>query len=266
MMSNDARGVHEASTSGSRGSAQQQRFDPLARTRSGKPATKARAPTDTPPAVNDMADQLAMLFQEMSAAPGGFDAASETGRPPGGDMAAAIKRMGEASAAAALATGDVSNRQSSDNEAVMASFIESMTKVLEGGEEDSDALMNSVMRQLLSKEVLYGPLKEVADQYPEWLAQHESSLTSEERSKYEKQLELIHQICSLLDEHGDTHFEELTALLGQLQDLGQPPQEIVDKLSPELQSSGGLPGFPSGADGGNPDCPIQQQNGRSCNL
>ena len=43
---------------------------------------------------------------------------------------------------------------------------------LGGGEGGFGSLAETIMHQLLSKDVLYQPMKEIGSRYPDWLAQH----------------------------------------------------------------------------------------------
>lgn len=111
------------------------------------------------------------------------------------------------------------------------------------GEEDSISsnLVDSIMRQLLSKEVLYQPLKDIGARYPPWLEAHESALSVEEHTQYQKQYEYIRKICHVYETEPD-NFSNLMSLLQEMQECGQPPQEIIDELSPDGESPL-LPGF-----------------------
>lgn len=44
---------------------------------------------------------------------------------------------------------------------------------LGGGEGGLGSLAETIMHQLLSKEVLYQPMKEIGSRYPSYLAQHQ---------------------------------------------------------------------------------------------
>ena len=46
--------------------------------------------------------------------------------------------------------------------------------------KDFDSVMNSMMKQLLSKEIMYEPVKEITEKYPEWLAENERKLYPKE--------------------------------------------------------------------------------------
>ncbi|XP_030920207.1 peroxisomal biogenesis factor 19 [Geospiza fortis] len=83
----------------------------------------------------------------------------------------------------------------------------------EGGGDGVLPVMRSIMESLLSKDVLYPSLKEITEKYPEWLRQHEGSLSLEQRA-------------TLLD------------LMQQLQDLGHPPKELAGDTPPGLSLTG----------------------------
>ena len=55
------------------------------------------------------------------------------------------------------------------------------------------------MQQLLSKEVLYQPMKDIASKYPEWLEKNRASLPQEELEKYEKQHSCIIEVCGIYE-------------------------------------------------------------------
>lgn len=42
----------------------------------------------------------------------------------------------------------------------------------EGSPEDMSGLVDGIMHELLSKDVLYQPLQEIGLRYPKWLADH----------------------------------------------------------------------------------------------
>jgi hypothetical protein len=105
----------------------------------------------------------------------------------------------------------------------------------------SSNLVDSIMRQLLSKEVLYQPLKDIGERYPPWLEAHATALSVEEHTQYQKQYEFIKKICHVYEAEPD-NFGKLMSLLQEMQECGQPPQEIINELSPAGESPL-LPGF-----------------------
>ena len=105
-------------------------------------------------------------------------------------------------------------------------------------EEDSlsSALVDGIMRQLLSKDILYQPMKEIGERYPPWLEEKKDSLDPREYAQYTKQYQYIQKICGIYESDPDD-FMGLMTLLQEMQECGQPPQDIIDELSPEDATS-----------------------------
>ncbi|XP_026170376.1 peroxisomal biogenesis factor 19 isoform X2 [Mastacembelus armatus] len=128
----------------------------------------------------------------------------------------------------------------------------------EGGEGTSDdgnilPIMQSIMQNLLSKEVLYPSLKEITTKYPEWLDANRSSLSTEDCQRYEQQAKIMGEICKRFEreeagaEDKESNFECIMDLMQQLQDLGQPPKELAGDAPPGFNfdmESLNLPGGP----------------------
>ncbi|XP_056149181.1 peroxisomal biogenesis factor 19 [Lampris incognitus] len=112
----------------------------------------------------------------------------------------------------------------------------------EGGGDDGNILpiMQSIMQNLLSKEVLYPSLKEITAKYPNWLDANKSSLTPEDYQRYEQQAKIMGDICKQFEKeeegggHKESIFESILELMQQLQDLGQPPKELAGDTPPGL--------------------------------
>ncbi|KAK3272408.1 Peroxisome chaperone and import receptor [Cymbomonas tetramitiformis] len=118
---------------------------------------------------------------------------------------------------------------------------------------DMEAMMESMMKQLLSKEVLYQPLKEIGDQYPTWLEANAQKLTPEEVTNYKKQHVLIQKLCDVYDNDGQNNFQAVVDLLQQMQECGQPPAELIKEMAPGVEfGADGVPLFPSVPGGGLP--------------
>ncbi|XP_068686143.1 peroxisomal biogenesis factor 19-like isoform X1 [Montipora foliosa] len=125
-------------------------------------------------------------------------------------------------------------------------FLKAMAdmNLQEGGEGELDffPLMQGMMQNLLSKDVLYPALKELEEKYPSWLEEKESSMQEEELNRYKKQFSLVTKVCSEYEnEKADEadnikkkRFEKLMELMQQLQECGQPPAELVGEMPPGL--------------------------------
>lgn len=117
--------------------------------------------------------------------------------------------------------------------------------------EDMESIVETMMQQLLSKEVLYEPMKEIGERYPKWLQENKSKVNQEEYDRYFHQHELIKELNDVYDtEPGN--FDKIIELMQKMQECGQPPNDIVKELAPEFDIStiGQLP----------PDLAAAQQN------
>ena len=128
----------------------------------------------------------------------------------------------------------------------------------EGGDADdndeSSALVDMIMRQLLSKDVLYEPMKEIGAKYPEYLQSEGALLSEEEVSRYQAQQRYIGKICAVY-ESGEDRFDELMELLQGMQGCGNPPEAIMEELGAGAGGLGGLFGG-GGEDGAGNGCPV----------
>ncbi|XP_060112673.1 peroxisomal biogenesis factor 19, partial [Heteronotia binoei] len=148
---------------------------------------------------------------------------------------------------------------------------EELAKTMEGlcleegeGEGNLLPLMQSIMQNLLSKDVLYPSLKEITEKYPEWLRSHRDSLPKEQYDKYREQHGIMGKICEQFEAErptdGDTEhkarFELVLDLMQQLQDLGHPPKELAGESPPGLNFDLEGLNLPDGANAGGDQCRI----------
>ena len=76
-----------------------------------------------------------------------------------------------------------------DEDSPEKDMLKSMMEELGGGglsgmdDFDSDALIDGMMEQLVSKDLMYEPMKQVADKFPDWLDKHRRTLSNEEYGK-----------------------------------------------------------------------------------
>ncbi|XP_072109332.1 peroxisomal biogenesis factor 19 [Mobula birostris] len=122
---------------------------------------------------------------------------------------------------------------------------EELSQAMDGlglGDGDSEAglvpIMQGIVQGLLSKEVLYPSVKEIADKYPEWLESQRPSLPEEELQRFQQQHRLMGRICAEFEAERDgepedrknARFETILDLMQQLQELGTPPKELAEVL------------------------------------
>ena len=110
--------------------------------------------------------------------------------------------------------------------------------------EEEDVMgqvVNGMMKQLLSKEFMYEPMKDICQQYPKWLAENKARLSDSEYQNYGSQYQYFQRIVHLYENDPD-NTARLTELMNDLQEYGQPPSELVQELAPDLEfDSDGMP-------------------------
>uniref|UniRef100_A0A182JZM0 Peroxin-19 n=1 Tax=Anopheles christyi TaxID=43041 RepID=A0A182JZM0_9DIPT len=100
--------------------------------------------------------------------------------------------------------------------------------------------MQNMMQSLLSADVLLPSMRDLVGKYPQWLAEHGAGLPKEEKERYEKQLALMKEVCTELEketpddsaEVKKERFQNVLEKMQSMQDLGQPPADLVGDLGP----------------------------------
>lgn len=142
-------------------------------------------------------------LNDATAAPGPGPAASPSSRPS--DQAAAnfqdrIKQtMDRMKSSGAEVDAAVADSETDD-------FLSEMLKQMQGaageGESDEDfsKMLLNMMEQLTSKEILYEPMKELNEKYPEWLRNNESKQSAEDLQRYREQYGVVKEIVAKFEE------------------------------------------------------------------
>ena len=126
-----------------------------------------------------------------------------------------------------------------------------------GSSPSMDALIDKLMTQMLSKEYLYQPMKDIAAAYPAWLTEQGNRLTSDQRLQYLQQQNCFERIVAVYerkDGGGSDEAQqgkEVMDIMQEMQRYGQPPKELVnDLLPPGLLGEDGVAGGGAGGMGG----------------
>ncbi|KAJ3039067.1 hypothetical protein HDV00_012625 [Rhizophlyctis rosea] len=127
--------------------------------------------------------------------------------------------------------------------------MEQMMKELEAlmSSGDFENQFGGMMEQLMSKDLLHEPMKDLAAKYPEWMNANASQVSAEDMTKYKKQLEIIKEIVAIYDacptaEASAEDSRKVADLMQQMQECGNPPEEILQELAPGMEmGSDGLP-------------------------
>ncbi len=100
-----------------------------------------------------------------------------------------------------------------------------------------DSLIEKLMGEMLSKDFLYEPMKQIAGQYPEWLAKNAGRYSAQEMDNYKKQHALFQRVCTLF-ENEPNNSKAIMDCLTEIQNYGKPPEELVAALPAGLDFDG----------------------------
>ncbi|EGN94538.1 hypothetical protein SERLA73DRAFT_188497 [Serpula lacrymans var. lacrymans S7.3] len=124
----------------------------------------------------------------------------------------------------------------------------------EGGEEQLQGMLETMMGQLMSKDVLYEPLKELSDKFPAYLTKNAATLSASDKSRYEAQVSCIERLLVIFDAPGykddnKEKKEEVLHAMSELQSHGSPPEDLMGPLPPGFSmGADGLPNMGAGGD------------------
>lgn len=139
-----------------------------------------------------------------SQAPEGASAASKPAETPAADASfqetirRTMERMqnsGDQATAAAASGGE------DDFMSEMLKQLSSGDFNAEGSEEEFSKMLMGMMEQLTNKEILYEPMKELNDKFPDWLEKNKATTPAEDLKRYEEQRTLVAEIVTKFEEH-----------------------------------------------------------------
>ncbi|KAF9044164.1 Pex19 protein family-domain-containing protein [Panaeolus papilionaceus] len=113
---------------------------------------------------------------------------------------------------------------------------------LDGDDPEFGGFLEGLMGQLLTKEVLYEPLKELSTSFPGYLEKNAATLSQEDKTRYEQQRVCVAKILAVFDRpsYTDTNAgasKEIMDLMSEMQTYGSPPAEIMGDLPPGFDGS-----------------------------
>ncbi|XP_027080009.1 peroxisome biogenesis protein 19-2-like isoform X1 [Coffea eugenioides] len=120
------------------------------------------------------------------------------------------------------------------NDAMMEDWVKQFEEL--AGSQDMESIVETMMQQLLSKDVLHEPMKEIGERYPTWLEDNRTKLSSEDYQRFSHQYELIKDLNEVY-ETDPGNFNKIVELMQKMQECGQPPNDIVQELAPEFDLS-----------------------------
>ncbi|KUI58587.1 Peroxisomal biogenesis factor 19 [Cytospora mali] len=116
---------------------------------------------------------------------------------------------------------------------------------LEGSEEEFSKMLMGMMEQLTNKDILYEPMKELNDKFPDWMAKNKDKISEEDRKRYELQEVFAREIVAKFEEstYADSNAADREYIVDRMQKMqaaGSPPPDLVGDM-PSAQEAMGAP-------------------------
>ena len=124
-----------------------------------------------------------------------------------------------------------------------------------GGGNNFMPIMESMMKSILSKDLLYPPLKELCSKYPDWLADNRTILSEKDYEQYNNQYLIAKEIVQTFEgQEADganptscskNQSDHIFELMQKMQTYGHPPKALIgDAPDPFDPSNAGMNGCP----------------------
>ncbi|KAF5689787.1 PEX19-like protein [Fusarium denticulatum] len=195
----------------------------------------------------DMQAQFEDIFKHIAAAEGGGDAPppstskgpSSQAPPEDASFQDTIKRTMERM----QASGDQATAAAASGAA--DDFMSEMLKQLssgdlgdlggDGSEEEFSKMLMGMMEQLTNKEILYEPMKELDEKFPEWLIKNRDSTPKDDLKRYEEQQSIVREIVAKFEEktYSDSNAADREFIVDKMQKMqaaGSPPSDLVGDM------------------------------------
>ncbi|KOS20303.1 Peroxisomal biogenesis factor 19 [Escovopsis weberi] len=120
----------------------------------------------------------------------------------------------------------------------MAELLKQMTSGEFGGdgsEEDFSKMLMGMMEQLTNKDILYEPMKELHDKFPEWVAKNRDSTPADDMKRYQEQQRIVAEIVTKFDEpsYSDSNAADREYIVDRMQKVTLPPFSSADCVGPD---------------------------------
>eukprot|EP00743_Colponemidia_sp_Colp-15_P002604 GILK01002821.1.p1 GENE.GILK01002821.1~~GILK01002821.1.p1 ORF type:complete len:258 (+),score=43.25 GILK01002821.1:45-776(+) len=187
-------------------------------------SSQSTAPATDQTNTNDTPDEkvLADFAESMSKALADLNLQPEDGAPLDGDFAETMQK------ALAELNGDPEN-MGDFNPAAMEGLFSQFERM--GDQPEFQGMMDQLMKQLLSKDVMYDPIALVVSKFPEYLEKNKEKLSPEDLERYNGQFLRFQEVLRVYDTEPE-NMDRVVFLMEQLQSYGPPPQEILAELGP----------------------------------
>ncbi|KAM3420817.1 hypothetical protein BST61_g4061 [Cercospora zeina] len=144
-------------------------------------------------------------------------------------------------------TAKQSTSKNMSEEDLLAQMMRELTEGGEGGEEGFNSMLMNMMAHLTNKEILYDPMKELHDKYPEYLEKNKDKISKEDLARYKTQQTLVKEIVERFErkEYSDDNEDDREYIVERMQKMqaeGSPPTDLVGDMSAAQEALGDLEG------------------------
>ncbi|KAJ4294531.1 Peroxisome chaperone and import receptor [Kalmusia sp. IMI 367209] len=141
-----------------------------------------------------------------------------------------MRESGDAAGAAAAASSD------DDILAQMLKEMESGNFGGDGNDEDFSKILMGMMEQLTNREILYEPMKELNDKFPDWMEKNKGKVDEKDWKRYEEQHVLVKEITERFEKKGysDDNAQDREYIVERMQKMqaaGSPPPDLVGDMN-----------------------------------
>ena len=144
----------------------------------------------------------------LSSNPKKKSAKSKSGEAPAEDFQETIRKTMERLKASGSSASEAAASSTNSEEDLMAEMLKAMQasgfdgENGLGSEEDFSKMLLGVMEQLTNKEILYEPMKELDDKFPEWMTKNEGKVKGEDMKRYKEQQVYVKEIVARFEAKG----------------------------------------------------------------
>lgn len=130
------------------------------------------------------------------------------------------------------ASGDKANAAAAANQDpddILARMLKEMQDGDQGGaagDEEFSKMLMTMMEQLTNKEILYDPMKELNDKFPQWMSKNKTAVKAEDLVRYEKQRQLVAEIVGKFEEstYSDSNAKDREYIVERMHGVMDQPQ------------------------------------------
>ncbi|KAK7755972.1 Peroxisome chaperone and import receptor [Diatrype stigma] len=200
----------------------------------------------------DMQSQFEDIFKGLGgSAPAASGSDSQSGNAPGSSAqaAAAAADLSQDATFQETIRRTMARMQESGDQATAAAaaegseddFLAEMMKAMkdipgnEGSEEDFSKMLMGMMEHLTNKEILYEPMKELNDKYPDWITENKDTLSKEDLKRYQDQQVYVAEMVAKFEEpsYSDDHSADrqyIVERMQKMQEAGSPPHDLIGDM------------------------------------